>query len=76
MELAKEVNINPEPYIDAKEAAKFLCRSKKSVQQLARDNQLPAYPIRTKAKATWLFRKSELDNWVRSQQNVERHQRS
>ena len=59
-----------EPYVDTRGAAKFLFRSPKTIQSWARTGIIPAHPIGCGTKKHWLFRKSELDAWVRSQVQV------
>ena len=56
-----------ESYVDAQGAAKFLLRSPKTIQSWARTGIIPAHPIGCGSKKHWLFLKSELDAWVRSQ---------
>jgi len=56
-----------EPYLDARDAARFLRLSPKTIQTWARTGVIPAHPIGTGSKKYWLFLKSELDKWVRSQ---------
>ena len=56
-----------ESYVDARGAAEFLLRSPKTIQSWARTGTIPAHPIGCGSKKHWLFLKSELDAWVRSQ---------
>jgi hypothetical protein len=56
-----------ESYVDARGAAEFLLRSPKTIQSWARTGIIPAHPVGCGSKKHWLFLKSELDAWVRSQ---------
>ena len=55
-----------EPYVDARAAAQFLGMHWKTIQRLARENLLPAYPFSGRQRRQWKFRISELDNWAKS----------
>lgn len=59
-----------EPLIDCREAAQRVHCHEKTLQRYARQARVPAYWIHSR----WYFRVSELDSWVRSQVNSERHQ--
>jgi hypothetical protein len=52
----------PEPFVDAKGAAKFLQLQPRRVLQLAREGKLPAYPIGAGARKVWRFRLSDLSS--------------
>jgi predicted DNA-binding transcriptional regulator AlpA len=56
-----------ESYVGARGAAEFLLRSPKTIQSWARAGIIPAHPVGCGSKKHWLFLKSELDAWVRSQ---------
>ncbi len=58
-----------EPLIDCREAALRVHCHEKTLQRYARQGRVPAYRIHSR----WYFRVSELDSWVRSQVNSERH---
>ena len=62
-----EADSQIEPYIDIREAAEFLRRSRKTIRAWARAGIIPAHPIGTGPKPRCLFLRSELDKWVRSQ---------
>ena len=62
-----EADSQIEPYIDIREAAEFLRRSRKTIRAWARAGIIPAPPIGTGPKPRCLFLRSELDKWVRSQ---------
>ena len=55
-----------EPYIDARAAAKYLGMHWKTIQRLARENILPAYPFSGNKRKVWRFRISDLDMWAKS----------
>jgi hypothetical protein len=50
----------PEPFVDAEQAAKFLQLRPRRVLQLARKGKIPAYPIGDGLRKVWRFRLSEL----------------
>jgi excisionase family DNA binding protein len=58
-----------EPLIDCRQASERVHCHEKTLQRYARDGRVPAYRIHSR----WYFRISELDSWVRSQVNSERH---
>jgi len=66
-ELVRDHVTGIESYVDARGAAKFLLRSPKTIQSWARTGIIPAHPVGCGSKRHWLFLKSELDAWVRSQ---------
>lgn len=53
----------PEPYVDAKHAARYVCMSPKKLLDLARSGSIPAHGIGGSRKM-WRFRLSELDHWM------------
>jgi excisionase family DNA binding protein len=55
-----------EPYVDARAAARFLGMHWKTIQRLARQHSLPAYPFSGTQRMQWKFRISELDKWAKS----------
>ena len=54
--------IEPEPFVDADEAGKFLTVNRRRVLELARARKLPGHPIGDGARRVWRFRLSELAN--------------
>jgi excisionase family DNA binding protein len=56
------VTVALEPVVDSEEAAKFLNINPKTLQKLARNNEVPGYRI----GKLWRFRLSDLDAWLRS----------
>src|SRR5271163_2574526 len=63
----------PEPYVDAKEGAAFLCIHPKTLMRLAREGSVPAYSFSEGTRRHWRFLLSELDNWMRSRVNSSAH---
>lgn len=64
----------PEFYVDAAIAARFLSVAPKTLNQLAREGKIPAYPwgVGTQRRC-WRFKLSELDSWMRSRLVSECH---
>jgi len=60
----------PEPFVTAKEAGRFLCLSVRRVLEMARLGQLPAHPIGPGKRHTWRFRLSELAHAVITDQSL------
>ena len=58
-ETEDEIN-QPEPFVDAFEAGRFLQLPRRRVLQLARQGIIPAYPIGNGIRRIWRFRLSEL----------------
>jgi len=56
--------IAPEPFVTAKEAARFLCITVRRVLEMARVGKLPGHPIGPGKRHTWRFRLSELAHAV------------
>ncbi len=50
----------PESFVDAEEAGKFLCLTRRRILGLARAGKLPGHPIGGGARRVWRFRLSEL----------------
>jgi len=59
------MNYDFEPLVDAEEIAGLLRLHPKTVQQMARNGQLPGIRV----GRFWRFRKSEIDRWLRSELN-------
>lgn len=56
---------NPESYVDVTVAARFLSVSSKTLNQLAREGKVPAYPWGVgMERRSWRFKLSELDTWM------------
>ena len=58
--VASSKDAEPEPFVDAEQAAHFLRLQRRRVLQLARQAALPAYPIGDGVRRIWRFRLSEL----------------
>jgi hypothetical protein len=52
--------MDPEPFVDAIEAGRFLGLRPRRVLELARSGALPAYPLGNGLRRVWRFRLSEL----------------
>jgi excisionase family DNA binding protein len=61
--------MNFEPLINEKEAAALLGGlHTKTLQRMARTGRIPAYRVGRR----WMFRASELDNWLKAQPQSQR----
>jgi hypothetical protein len=58
--------MEPEPFVDALEAGRFLHLRPRRVLELARRGVLPGYPLGDGARRVWRFRLSELTSAIRS----------
>lgn len=58
-----------EPLVDGEEAARYLDIHPKTLQRMARKDEVPAYRI----GKLWKFRISELDEWLRTGVTSNRH---
>ena len=59
----------PEPFVEAEQAAPFVCMSPRHLKKLAREGRLPAHPRGDGQRRRWLFLVSELAEWMRSRVN-------
>jgi hypothetical protein len=58
--------MNPEPYVSAAEAAKFLSVERRFLLSLARTGIAGAYPLGTgQIRKRWVFKLSELSSAIR-----------
>ena len=48
-------NTEREPFVDAQEAGKFLCLRPRRVLELARQGEIPAYPLGQGKRRVWRF---------------------
>lgn len=64
--------LQPEYYVDAAVAAKFLGVCRPMVLKMARDDAIPAYPLGDGQRKVWRFLLSELDEWMRGRLNSAR----
>jgi len=55
-----------EPFVQCRDAAKFLGLHCKTVERYARQGVLPAHPATGRHRRRWRFLISELDAWLRS----------
>ncbi len=53
-----------EPFVDAKQAAEFLCLRPRRVLELARKGAIPSHPLGEGQRRVWRFRLSELASVV------------
>jgi Helix-turn-helix domain len=61
-----KANLEPEPFVDAVEAAEFLRLRSRRVLELARQGAIPAYPLGQGKRKVWRFRLSEIADAVRA----------
>jgi hypothetical protein len=61
-----QANLEPEPFVDAVEAAEFLRLRPRRVLELARQGAIPAYPLGQGKRKVWRFRLSEIADAVRA----------
>src|SRR5215472_5129556 len=52
--------LEPEPFVDADEAVRFLSLARRRTLELARADRLPGHPIGDGARRVWRFRLREL----------------
>ncbi|MBV8674678.1 MAG: helix-turn-helix domain-containing protein [Acidobacteriaceae bacterium] len=62
-----------EYFVDAHEIARMLAIDHRTVQQMARDGVIPAYPLGEGTRKTWRFRPSEIHEWMTRKINSEGH---
>ena len=56
-----------EPYVDSRRAAAFLAVASRTMNEMARRGQVPAYAWGVgKQRRTWRFKISKLDSYMRS----------
>jgi hypothetical protein len=55
-----------EPFVDAVETGRFLQLRPRRVLELARQGEIPAYPLGTGSRRVWRFRLSEVAAALRS----------
>lgn len=59
-----QIETQPEGFINADEAAKFLSMNRLRVIRAARSGRLPAHPFRRGRGNDWFFKRSELENFM------------
>ena len=52
--------MTPEPFVTAKEIARFLGMSPRTIAKMAREGRIPAYPVSGSIRLTWRFKLSEI----------------
>lgn len=62
-----------EYFVDAHEIAHMLGIDHRTVQQMARDGAIPAYPLGEGVRKTWRFLPSEIHEWMQRRVNSEGH---
>jgi excisionase family DNA binding protein len=62
-----------EYFVDAREIARMLGLDHRTVQQMARDGIIPAYPLGEGVRKTWRFLPSEIREWMQRRVNSEGH---
>ncbi len=58
-----------EPFVNAKEASKFVQLHPVTVQRLAREGLLPGHPVSNGSRRHWRFRLSELGQWLQERES-------
>ena len=56
--------ITPEPFVDAARAAEWLGITSRRVLEMAREGQIPAYPLGAGSRKTWRFRLQEISTAI------------
>ncbi len=64
MNLNQQIETQPEGFINADDAAKFLSMNRLRVIRAARSGRLPAHPFRRGRGNDWFFKRSELANFM------------
>jgi excisionase family DNA binding protein len=59
----------PEPFVNAREASKFVQLHPVTVQRLAREGLLPGHPVSNGSRRHWRFRLSELGRWLQERES-------
>ncbi len=62
-----------EYFVDAFEIAVMIDLHPRTVQQMARDGLIPAYPLGEGKRKTWRFLPSEIHEWMQRRVNSESH---
>ena len=58
--------MTPEPFVTAKEVARFLGMSPRTIAKMAREGRIPAHPVSGSARRTWRFKLSEIGLFFQS----------
>lgn len=67
------VSVPVEYFVDDIEIARMLGIHHRTVQQMARDGIVPAYPLGEGKRKTWRFLRSEIHEWLQASVNSECH---
>ena len=62
-----------EYFVDAFEIAVMIGLHPRTVQQMARDGLIPAYPLGEGKRKTWRFLRSEVREWMQRKVNSDSH---
>lgn len=62
-----------EYFVDASEIGRMLGIDHRTVQQMARDGVIPAYPLGEGMRKTWRFLPSEVHDWMHQRVHSEGH---
>jgi len=62
-----------EYFVDDTEIARMLGIHHRTVQQMARDGVIPAYPLGEGRRKTWRFLRPEIHEWMQSRVNSDCH---
>jgi excisionase family DNA binding protein len=62
-----------EYFVDDARVAEMLGIHRRTVQQMARDGVIPAYPLGEGIRKTWRFLLSEIHEWMQARVNSESH---
>lgn len=62
-----------EYFVDASEIALMLGFDYKTIQKMAREGVIPAYPYGAGQRKTWRFLRSEVHEWMRTKVHSEGH---
>jgi excisionase family DNA binding protein len=63
----------PEYFVDDVEIGQMLGIHHRTVQQMARDGNLPAYPLGGGKRKTWRFLRSQIHEWMQARVNSSCH---
>jgi excisionase family DNA binding protein len=58
-----------EPFVNAREASRFVQLHPVTVQRLAREGLLPGHPVSNGSRRHWRFHLSELGRWLQERES-------
>jgi len=73
LERRRALELGYELPLTTEEAGMFIGFHPKTVERMARNNEIPAHPASGARKKTWRFYASELDEWLRAKVNSHRY---